>query len=301
MDKTIIATIDQINQIKKQFMKYQLPTTTQYMVFRAKIGTTNLTIYTSKKVHLQGPEIDGVYTEIASLIKLPIQESITKNIPPSNQSIIGTDEVGTGDYFGGIVVCACFVSKDDIPFLNELNVKDSKQLNDSAILKIAPILIKNLEHEVILLKNEKYNEITTLKDMNLNKIKALMHNQVIKKILKKSIRYDEIIIDGFTSPNNYFKYLSEENEVIRNVKLIEKAEDKYLAVASASIIARFSFLLHMNELSKRVGCTLPKGSSIPVEEFLYSFIKAGKENELNSIAKLNFKTTLKVKEKLSIK
>ena len=35
-----------------------------------------------------------------------------------NMSTIGSDEVGTGDYFGPIVVTATFVSKDNIEFLS---------------------------------------------------------------------------------------------------------------------------------------------------------------------------------------
>ena len=40
---------------------------------------------------------------------------------------IGSDEVGTGDYFGPIVVTASYVTKEDIPYLEELGVKDSKK------------------------------------------------------------------------------------------------------------------------------------------------------------------------------
>ena len=51
---------------------------------------------------------------------------------------IGSDEVGTGDYFGPIVVTASYVNKSDITFLEELGVKDSKKLTDKKIIKITP-------------------------------------------------------------------------------------------------------------------------------------------------------------------
>ena len=41
---------------------------------------------------------------------------------PINISSVGSDEVGTGDYYGPIVVTASYVNKDDIPFLTELGV-----------------------------------------------------------------------------------------------------------------------------------------------------------------------------------
>ena len=56
---------------------------------------------------------------------------------------IGSDEVGTGDYFGPIVVTAAYVKKEDIPFLEELGVKDSKKMTDDKILEVVPKL-KNI-------------------------------------------------------------------------------------------------------------------------------------------------------------
>ena len=45
----------------------------------------------------------------------------------------GSDEVGTGDYFGPIVVTASYVTKEDIPYLEELGVKDSKKMRKKDI------------------------------------------------------------------------------------------------------------------------------------------------------------------------
>ena len=50
-------------------------------------------------------------------------------------SSIGSDEVGTGDYFGPIVVTACFVLKNDIKELEKLGVNDSKKITDEKNIK----------------------------------------------------------------------------------------------------------------------------------------------------------------------
>lgn len=52
-------------------------------------------------------------------------------------SILGSDEVGTGDYFGPMTVVAVYVDAKQIPLLKELGVKDSKNLNDAQIAEIA--------------------------------------------------------------------------------------------------------------------------------------------------------------------
>ena len=60
-----------------------------------------------------------------------------------NCSAVGSDEVGTGDYFGPIVVTATYVDKSNIDFLLELGVKDSKKMSDEQILSIVPKILKN--------------------------------------------------------------------------------------------------------------------------------------------------------------
>ena len=75
-----------------------------------------------------------------------------------NSTSIGSDEVGTGDYFGPIVVCSAYVKKEDIPFLEELGVKDSKKLDDNKIMEIVPLIIKKIPYSSIILTNKEYNQ-----------------------------------------------------------------------------------------------------------------------------------------------
>lgn len=117
--------------------------TPQYAKWQAKDGDTVITLYESGKVVFQGTDADlasdfWIQTEKINSGKVEIKNSknqkkdkldksiyIDKNIYYS--SSIGSDEVGTGDYFGPIVVTASFVSKDNIQFLENLGVKDSKK------------------------------------------------------------------------------------------------------------------------------------------------------------------------------
>ncbi len=46
-----------------------------------------------------------------------------------NCSSVGSDEVGTGDYFGPIVVTATYVRLEDVKFLEDLGIRDSKKAN----------------------------------------------------------------------------------------------------------------------------------------------------------------------------
>ena len=112
-------------------------TTPQYAKWQAKDGDTVITLYESGKVVFQGKDADlssdfWITTEKINSGKVEVKNSSdnkkkdkldkTSYVNPRiyYSSSIGSDEVGTGDYFGPIVVTATYVTKDDIPFLEEL-------------------------------------------------------------------------------------------------------------------------------------------------------------------------------------
>ncbi|MCY1432006.1 Ribonuclease HIII [compost metagenome] len=84
------------------------------------------------------------------------------DVLPNNfatMSVLGSDETGTGDFFGPITVAAVYVPTSKIELINELGVKDSKMLTDDYMRKIAPDLREACVHSVLVLRNEKYNSL----------------------------------------------------------------------------------------------------------------------------------------------
>ena len=155
MAKTITKVIRVDNETKKLMNNFYEPMkrekTPPYAIFQADTGDIIVTLYESGKAMFQGvsADIESSMWENIKNNKEDI-EYFTDDIPkkeikkeeinlPLDISSVGSDEVGTGDYYGPIVVTASFVSKDNIPFLTELGVKDSKKLSDEQILKIVPI------------------------------------------------------------------------------------------------------------------------------------------------------------------
>ena len=81
-------------------------------------------------------------------------------------SVLGSDETGTGDFFGPITVAACFVSADQVELVKFLGVKDSKMLTDDLMRKIAPDLKATLTYSVLILAMKNimtYNQRVRLK------------------------------------------------------------------------------------------------------------------------------------------
>jgi len=303
MSFTIKLYSEQISKIISTYTDNLLPYTNNYTTFRAKINSSTVTIFKTGNMLVQGSDDKKTYIELCKLINVePIFENddllssnTNANIDISSlKSIIGTDEVGTGDFFGNIIVVGCFVPSVDINYLNKLGVKDSKELSDEKIIKLAPKLMEKFIYTYSELDNLKYNYLVLKAGYNMNQIKAIMHNSVVNTMKTKVKAYDNIIIDAFTTPTNYYTYLKNEKLVSKNVILKEKAENKYVAVACASIIARYLFLQSMDKLSENIGFDLPKGAGKPVDIVLRRIIAEKGQNDLKHIAKLNFKNYRKL-------
>lgn len=285
--------------------------TPPYAIFQAQeLDGTVITLYESGKIMFQGISADieaNLWIDMERhlnnrIIDITTGKDKNKNDnkkedvkPITNKAAIGSDEVGTGDYFGPIVVTASFVSREDQQFLIDLGVKDSKKITDETIIKIAPKIIERIPHSTLIFDNESYNKFHT-DDINMNKIKAILHNKVLLNLIKKEYPYEEIIIDQFVNPKKYYEYIKDAKEIVKNITFFTKAEDKYLCVAASSIISRYVFLKKMDEISKEIGMEIPKGAGTIVDEVAQKIIDKYGFEKLNTIAKLNFKNTDKLKK-----
>ena len=281
------------------------------VVFAAKLPDVAITAYRSGKVLFQG---GGALREAAIWgnpdSKSPAKKTSTPSakgeiLPErfSELSVIGSDETGTGDFFGPVTVAACFVRSDQIELVRELGVKDSKLLTDDWMRKIAPDLQETLIHSVLTLTNEKYNEVQE-KGWSQGKIKALLHNQALKHVLRKmnGDKPDYILIDQFAERGIYYNHIKNEPEIVReNVLFATKAEGLHVAVAAASIIARVAFLEEMDRLSGIAGVSLPKGAGKIVDEAAARILLKNGEAALKSMTKWHFANTEKAKKIAAMK
>lgn len=262
-----------------------------YAIFQAQEEDTVITLYESGKAMFQGISAD---VDASMWAMLQDKKEETNNEEDLYHiTSIGSDEVGTGDYFGPVVVCAAYVNIEDIKFLEELKVKDSKQITDDYIRKIAPTIAKKIDYELLVLSNKEYNEkYKTIK--NINKIKAIMHNKVLYTLHQRHSDCNKIIIDEFAKENSYFNYLKEVTNVERNLIFTPKAENKNMAVATAAILARFSFLEIMDKLSDKYHEPLLKGASSEVDKQAERLIEKYGKEVLDDIAKLHFINTERI-------
>ena len=221
------------------------------------------------------------------------EKETREKVIPIRINSIGSDEVGTGDYFGPIVVTASYVSRENIDFLLDLGVKDSKKLNDEQIIKIVPEIIKKIPYHTMILNNSDYNKYKE-DNFNMNKMKAILHNKVLYAMKSKGYEYDYVVVDQFEPPLSYFNHIKDTPYKVNDILFLTKAEDQCLSVACASLISRYIFLREMNKLSKDVNIVLPKGANPSVDEVGKKIVSMYGVEKLKSVAKLNFKNTEKI-------
>lgn len=286
------------------------PKTPPYAIFQAQEADTVITLYESGKIMFQGVSADidaniwmdmemsfnnrDVRKELADK-KEKDKEKEKKDLRYYNYSAIGSDEVGTGDYFLPIVVTASYVSKENIMELTDLKVGDSKKFTDEKILSIAPIIMKKVPYESITLTNKEYNNFKD-KDINMNKVKAILHNKVLFKMVNKNFDYEKIIVDQFTYPRSYFSYIKDEKDKVTKITFLTKAEDKNLSVACASIISRYIFLQEREKLNKKYNTIIPKGAGVEVDKKGKELVIKYGKGILKEISKYTFKNTEKILE-----
>ena len=274
------------------------------VIFAAKLPDTAITMYKSGKLMFQGGGAEREAARWGTVEKTatPLSTIGAKgDVLPNNfatMSVLGSDETGTGDYFGPITVAAVYVPTSKIELMNELGVKDSKMLTDDYMRKIAPDLRAACVHSVLVLRNEKYNNLQA-KGYSQGKMKAMMHNKALQNTLSKMApeKPEFILIDQFAERGVYYNYLKNERELVQeNVYFSTKAEQLHLAVATASILARAAFLKEMDRLSDITGLTLMKGASNKVDVQAARIWRNQGEEFLRSITKWHFANTDKARK-----
>lgn len=294
----ILASVEQINEMLKYYEGYLTYNTSNYMIARVKLANVAITFYRTNMVLFQGGDATNEYNFWAKRFGLELASDINSQATDySELSAIGSDEVGTGDYFGPIVVCATYVEHENIAKLRQLGVKDSKLLTDKQMIPLAIQISQIIPYAIVSLDPYKYNCLNPKYD-NMNFIKAYLHNSAINSILKKlgDVKYDAILIDEFTPKEKYLEYLKNDKALISNITLIPQGEKANIAIAAASVLARVAFLRELKKLSNDYGIELLKGAGREVDRTAISFVKSHGLEGLKHVAKLKFANTDRIKE-----
>lgn len=248
---------------------------------------------------LEGNKDLQLYKEINDLIYSPTffaENKLSLNEP---ENYIGIDESGKGDYFGPLVIAGVYVDKYAQIKLKELNVRDSKVIDDQQIIilskKIKEIIKNNFE--IVQINPEEYNRLYD-EYHNLNKLLANGHTKVLENLFNRT-NCKNVIIDKFTNENLILSLIKEKQigdaSLREKINTIQETEaEKYVGVAAASILAREKLILWFNGKNKELGVQLNKGASNLVDEKAKIILQKFGKEKLSRLVKLHFKNTQKI-------
>jgi len=200
---------------------------------------------------------------------------------------IGSDEVGTGDFFGPITVVAAYVGPKEMKLVDRYHIGDSKTKTDVQIRAVGPTLVKRIPYSLLIVHPAKYNELVA-QGYNMNRIKAWLHQQALYNLSAKFRHRVPLFIDQFCTPKAFERYVATQKLRLPNLTFETKGESRYPAVAAASMIARYAFLLQIDKLNGLYRTSLPLGAGAKVDVFAQDFIEKHGFEALKAITKNNF-------------
>lgn len=194
------------------------------------------------------------------------------------KNVIGSDETGNGEAFRPLIVVAAYVKKENVEALIEYNIRDSKkyELAKEKICDIGKKLTgftsyadfeKQRENGIVIKRdyvtfvanvvpngvyNEKWKSEKTKKGY-LNKDELLRDaHAAAMKLLAKEVKYDYVVVDNFEQAHP--DHIQEKIDLPKDKMIIvEKADAFAIAVACASVIAKYLSYLYMEELAADYG------------------------------------------------
>lgn len=272
--------------------------------YRKKIEGHTVTIYNSNKFMVQGSvseRLSARLLEAAGIGEVAGDDEVvtrSKHVTSSVQydqfDCIGSDEAGSGDYFGPMTVVASYVSRKNAEILKLLGIMDSKNLKDDKIITLAEQIIPIIPHSLLVLDNPKYNERKSM-GWSQVKMKAVLHNQAILNVLSKldNAPLDYIVIDQFAVQGVYENYALTPIPERDKTRFEPKGESKSIAIAASSIIARYAFVKYFDQIIRETGIHITKGAGAKVDLEAAKIIEKKGVQYLDSITKKDFKNRAK--------
>jgi ribonuclease HII len=185
----------------------------------------------------------------------PVKKSRVKQQPLKkyynddiNTIEVGVDEVGRGPLFGRVYTAAVILPKDDS--FEHSKMKDSKKFHSKQkITEAANYIKENAIAWAVSYEDEKViDEINILQATQSSMHKGI--SQVLKKTELSKTQPVKLLIDG-----NYFKPYTHYNSDKKKLEqldyvCVEGGDNKYTAIAAASILAKVARDEYIEELCK---------------------------------------------------
>ncbi len=179
--------------------------------------------------------------------------------------ICGVDEAGKGPVIGPLVVAA--VSIENAKDIENLGIKDSKQLSPEKRKELANLIKDRFSFEVEIIEAEKVDKYRRQNKLNVLNREAF--ERLISKLNPNVAYVDAADVNEYRFGNQIKEKLTNKNDT--DVISMHKADSKIEVVAAASIIAKETRENEIRKLKKEIG---DFGSGYPSDERTIKFLKS---------------------------
>ena len=203
--------------------------------------------------------------------------------------ILGVDEAGRGSVLGPMVIAGVIVPEKMNIVLERMGVKDSKRIVPHRRTILSRKLKKMFEYDVIVISAREIDEMRA-DGINLNEIEKNAMEEIILRLKPEKAIVDAVDV----KPERFQKNLCEDTGF--DIIAEHKADDNYIQVSAASIIAKAERDALIDEINKEYIKDGGIGSGYPSDPTTKKFLSNYTYDEMPDFVRRSWNTVAKLKE-----
>lgn len=201
--------------------------------------------------------------------------------------VLGIDEAGRGSVLGPLVVAGVLIPTKMKRVLQRMGVKDSKKLTPERRRILGRKLRKMFDYEAVVITAQDIDNLRA-QGTNLNEIEMIAYQKIISKFSP-----EKAIVDAVDIKAERFQERLRTTGI--DVIAEHKADDNYIEVSAASIIAkrtRDEFIEQLNKDFRKIGGV---GSGYPSDPKTKKFLTNFTYDEMPDCVRKSWATVEKMK------
>ncbi len=203
--------------------------------------------------------------------------------------VLGIDEAGRGSVLGPLVIAGVVIPEKMKNVLDNMGVKDSKRLTPARREVLSRKLKNMFEWDVVIYSARDIDDLRA-SGINLNEIERKGMEELLLKL-----DFDKAIVDAVDVKSQRYQDRLQKSTG-KDVKAEHKADDKYLEVGAASIIAKQTRDDAISKLNKPFEDMGGIGSGYPSDPTTKKFLSNYSYNEMPDFVRKSWSTVAKLKD-----
>lgn len=271
MPTSISISMKELQNLKEYILKTGLkraPPSNDYELLRIEDGNISIIVYKSGKL------VFNDSPESKKLLSYVLEKEVEYDY------ILGTDEVGKGEWYGPLVVVCAALTPSEMAKFREMGVRDSKSIKLPILMHLAERIVKNkITWKPLMISPQTFNQkFAEFKRENktLNELLAWAHSAAIRDMLDLiTFRKAKVLIDKFDVEKTYRRLYGLDES---RLTILQTSKETEVAVNVASILAKYVFEKEVDKLDNFYNIDLRKATPSKIDPQI-----------LPQVAKIHFK------------